>query len=325
MLTSDGIELFVAESGAPDAGVTVLLLHGWTEDHTVWNRVVSALGRQVRVLALDFRGHGGSQPAPRGAATIDRLADDVAELIADRIPTGSVVLAGHSLGGMTMMALAERHPELIRDRVTGAVFVATSSGAMTDVLSRLPAPLAWAAALRSRRSAARRKAAGAAAGASRADAGAGSRGSGGSTRPPRPAGSGGSPRSQGALPVRSRLVSGYVVRWAVFGDRAKFGDIRAAVEQAARAHRGSAAGLSSSISEHDRKAALNVYREVPSVVLVGERDVLTPPEHARLIAGELPGAEFVLYPKAGHMLPYERTLEVAEHIRRLAKAELAKG
>lgn len=54
------------------------------------------------------------------------------------------------------------------------------------------------------------------------------------------------------------------------------------------------------------------------MVLVGERDRITPPEHARIIADELPGAEFVRYPRAGHMLPFERAVEVASQIRRLA-------
>lgn len=293
--TSDGVELSVADSGPTDTAVTVVMLHGWTEDHTVWSRVIGSLGDAVRVLAPDHRGHGGSDPAPRGSATIDQLADDVAELIAERAPSGRIVLVGHSLGGMTMMALAERHHELVTARVAGAVFISTSAGSMHDVLSRLPAPFAVAAELRRRRSAARRRA---------------------GVRPE--SGAGGSSGGRGALPVRSRLLSGYIVRSVAFGDRPNAADVRATVEQAARTHRGSAAGLNQAIGVHDRRAALRAFQEVPAVVLVGERDRITPPEHARIIADELPGAEFVRYPRAGHMLPFERAVEVASQIRRLA-------
>lgn len=292
---SDGVRLFVAESGPSDAPLTVLLLHGWTEHHGVWDRVVRGIGDDLRVLAPDLRGHGRSDVAARGAATIERLADDVAELVAERVPGGRIVLAGHSLGGMTMMVLAERHPELLA-RVAGAAFVATSSGAMHDVLSRLPAPLAAGAALQRRSRALVKRLAPAKAG-----------------RP-----SSGDSAARGALPMRSRRMSEQVIRWAVFGSRASTADVRSTIAQAAETHRGNAAELSRSIRRHDGLAGLRGFAEVPSVVLVGERDRLTPPEHAHAIADALPHAQFVQYPAAGHMLPYERTDEVAAIIRRLA-------
>jgi len=127
-VTSDGTALHVVDSGTRDSDVTVVLLHAWTLDHTSWHRVAAEL--PVRVLRYDHRGHGGS--ASSGATTFDQLADDLAEVLAERVPTGRIVLVGHSMGGMTIMALAERHPELLA-RVCGTVFVATSCGGLPAV------------------------------------------------------------------------------------------------------------------------------------------------------------------------------------------------
>ncbi|GAA5108594.1 alpha/beta hydrolase [Haloechinothrix salitolerans] len=310
--TSDGVTLAVTERGRDDTDVCAVLLHGWTEDGSVWDDVAARLGDTMRVLALDLRGHGDSDPAPRGSATLDRLADDVAELLAARVPEGRVVLAGHSMGGMTMMALAERHPDVVEQRVSGAVFVATSAGQMRDVMSRMPAPIA--AADRWRRRLARRKSAGATVSGAATERRASSRPtSPTSTSTPTSARSRATAR--GALPVPSKRLSSYILRAVVFGENADSAHVRAAVEQCARAHRGSAAGFNHSIMTHDRAAALCAFAGVPTAVLVGDRDRLTPPSHAHAIADELPNAEFVLFAGAGHMLPYERPDGVAAAIR----------
>src|SRR5690606_25829210 len=103
--------------------------HGWTQHSGCWDGVCALLPTDVRVVRMDLRGHGGSDPARRGARTLEQLADDLAELLAART-TGLLVLVGHSMGGMTLMALAERHPYVVSARVAGMAFVATSSGNM---------------------------------------------------------------------------------------------------------------------------------------------------------------------------------------------------
>jgi pimeloyl-ACP methyl ester carboxylesterase len=57
---------------------------------------------------------------------------------------------------------------------------------------------------------------------------------------------------------------------------------------------------------HDRVGALKVFDGIPTQVLVGTRDVLTPPAHARRIAENVEGAVLTVAPDAGHMLPLER-------------------
>jgi pimeloyl-ACP methyl ester carboxylesterase len=128
-VTSDGTALRVVETGPEEAPLTVVFAHGWMLDNTSWVDIAHALG-PLRTIRYDHRGHGASGCGPRGCWTVAQLADDLAELITDRVPAGRVVLVGHSMGGATMMALGEQHPELVRERVAGAVFVATTAGGL---------------------------------------------------------------------------------------------------------------------------------------------------------------------------------------------------
>jgi pimeloyl-ACP methyl ester carboxylesterase len=277
-VTSDGTALHVVDEGPADSLTTVVLVHAWTLDHTSWERTAATLSRTVRVLRFDHRGHGGSAPAPHGTATIAQLADDLAELIADRVPTGRIVLAGHSIGGMTMMALAERNPDLIASRVTGAAFVATSCGDLGALTLGLPGPLARIV-MRGERLVNSRLA----------------------------------KVEHRALLAKPRLAEPGL-RWLLFGRRPRKADVAAAAEQVARVHPASMVGFRASLSDHSRREALATFRGIPTVVLAGGADRLTPPRHSRIIASELGDAELVIYPGAGHMLPFERGLEVTARI-----------
>ncbi|NNH72771.1 alpha/beta hydrolase [Nocardia uniformis] len=142
--------LHVTEWGVPTAEVTVVLAHGWSLSRRSWEDVAERLviaDPTLRVIAYDHRGHGQSA---RMRASLELLADDLDALIDTLVPTGALVLGGHSMGGMTLMALGERHPELIRDRVHGVAFVATSAGDLPAVgrrLLRFPPITALAVAL----------------------------------------------------------------------------------------------------------------------------------------------------------------------------------
>ena len=144
--TGDGTRLRVVEEGPEQAPVTVVFLHGWTLTRHTWDRAVARLAETAevrpRTIRFDLRGHGESDPAPRGTATIRQCADDLAELIDRRVPTGEVVLVGHSMGGMAIMALAEQHPALFAERVAGVALVATSAGDLAEPDLRLPKPVA---------------------------------------------------------------------------------------------------------------------------------------------------------------------------------------
>src|SRR5205085_1418749 len=122
---ADGVALDVTVEGA--GAVTVVLVHGWTLDSRAWGPVAAALAPSARVVRYDHRGHGRSAAVDPATMTIDQLADDLAVVIAAVAPDGPLVLAGHSMGGMTLMALADRHPGVLA-RVRGVALVATASG-----------------------------------------------------------------------------------------------------------------------------------------------------------------------------------------------------
>jgi pimeloyl-ACP methyl ester carboxylesterase len=230
-----------------------------------------------RVLRYDHRGHGGSAPAPVGTATIARCADDLAELIAARAPTGRLVLAGHSMGGMTIMALAEQHPALL-DRVAGVVLVATSSGELAGSTLGLPGP--FGRALIAGEHAANRRIA----------------------------------RLRRAELLRRTEIARPGLRWLLFGKRPSWRHVALTAAMVGRCHPVSMVGFRDSLDEHDRRVALAAFARIPAVVLAGAEDRLTPLRHARVLADELPHAELVIHLGAGHMLPLERAGDVATHI-----------
>lgn len=279
--TSDGTALFVRTSGPRQAAKTLVLVHAWTQDHTEWDPILPLLPPDVAVLRYDHRGHGGSGPAAPGTATLAQLADDLAELIADRAPEGRLVLAGHSMGGMTVMALAERYPELVSERVDAVALIATSCSNM-DKLTLGLRGRAGRAAIRVDKRLGRML----------------------------------SHYGKEFLPIPAVLARP-ATKWLAFGRKARRADVRAMTAQFLRAHPSSVGGFRDSMSKHDRRAALAVLKDKRCAVLVGGRDRLTPVPHAKVIAQELPEAEFVLFPGAGHELTYERSQGVAARLRRL--------
>ena len=120
------------------AGPLTVLLHGFLDHAGAWERVAEALPGDC--VALDHRGHGRSAHNPIGSSYVfaDYLAD-LDALIDGLSPARPVRLVGHSMGGMTIMALAARYPELFGTRVTGVALLATTAGGISDISFGLPA------------------------------------------------------------------------------------------------------------------------------------------------------------------------------------------
>jgi pimeloyl-ACP methyl ester carboxylesterase len=125
--TQDGAQLAVwdLEGDGPDAPV-VVLPHCWGCSHEVWLPVTRRLKEQgFRVVLYDQRGHGASS---RGTAqlTIETLAHDLTAVL-DATDVRDAVLAGHSMGGMTIMSLAAHRPDVLKERAKATVLVATAA------------------------------------------------------------------------------------------------------------------------------------------------------------------------------------------------------
>jgi pimeloyl-ACP methyl ester carboxylesterase/chloramphenicol 3-O-phosphotransferase len=144
-LDRDGVRLACHEFGG--AGPAVLLLHGLAGHAQEWTDTAGSLVEDHRVLAIDARGHGRSERRPRDVSP-DASVADVAFVI-ERLHLAPVVLIGQSLGGLTALLTAARHPELVHGLV---VAEASPSGgdegldadvaAMTERLRRWPVPFA---------------------------------------------------------------------------------------------------------------------------------------------------------------------------------------
>lgn len=93
-------------------GETVVLIHGFCGSSAYWERVLPALSKECRVLAVDLRGHGKS-PLPNGEFSIEDMAEDVAKVL-NQEEAGKVFLFGHSLGGYVSLAFAERYPDKLK-------------------------------------------------------------------------------------------------------------------------------------------------------------------------------------------------------------------
>ncbi len=94
-------------------GQPLVLVHGWGFDLTCWRPMIDRLATRYRVIAVDVRGHGRSQPAD-SAYTLKDLALDLSELLTQLNLPEPPVLIGHSLGGSIVQQFAAEHPNAAR-------------------------------------------------------------------------------------------------------------------------------------------------------------------------------------------------------------------
>ncbi|MFD5584345.1 alpha/beta fold hydrolase [Streptomyces sp. NPDC127063] len=135
--SADGARLHVEVHGPVDdpEAPAVVLAHGWTCSTAFWAAQIRALSADHRVIAYDQRGHGRS-PASAACGT-DALADDLeAVLEATLAPGERAVIAGHSMGGMTVMAAAER--KAFREHAAAVLLCSTGSSRLVAQSTVVP-------------------------------------------------------------------------------------------------------------------------------------------------------------------------------------------
>lgn len=144
VIADDGVGLAVrthytgGRDGEP-VEATVIFVHGFTLRMASWHFQRFGMAkrwadRRIKMVFYDQRGHGRSDPAPAASCSIKQLGDDLAAVIRACAPTGPIVLVGHSMGGMTVMALARSQPDLFgyKGRVTGVAMVSTAARGITE-------------------------------------------------------------------------------------------------------------------------------------------------------------------------------------------------
>ncbi|WP_280265090.1 alpha/beta fold hydrolase [Nocardia wallacei] len=125
-------------SYGPADGDVVVLVHGWTCCIEYWNPQINAFADEYRVVSYDQRGHGESELGT-SPLTTDLLADDLAAVLDATLRPGQrAVLVGHSLGGMTIQAWAGRYPEEVARRAAAVVLTNTAPGDLVAETTVLP-------------------------------------------------------------------------------------------------------------------------------------------------------------------------------------------
>lgn len=117
------LHLRIAGSGSP-----LLLLHGWTASHTLWNPFLAALTPRHQVFCPDARGHGGHVLQVTQTPDVARLARDVLNLL-DHFGLDKVAVAGHSMGALTLWQYLRDHGG---DRLTHLCVIDQSPKLVTD-------------------------------------------------------------------------------------------------------------------------------------------------------------------------------------------------
>ncbi|MEV0770803.1 alpha/beta fold hydrolase [Nocardia salmonicida] len=137
VVTADGARLRVHAYGPVDAPV-IVFAHGWTCSLEYWNAQINAFAGEYRVVAYDQRGHGESTNGYARPST-NLLADDLCDVLdAVLLPGQRAVLAGHSMGGMTLIAWAGRYPERVAEQAAAVILTNTGAHSLVEVSTMVP-------------------------------------------------------------------------------------------------------------------------------------------------------------------------------------------
>jgi pimeloyl-ACP methyl ester carboxylesterase len=277
--SGDGARLHVEVFG-PDDAPMIVLVHGWMCALRLWRYQIEALARDFRVVAYDQRGHGRSGPAPGDDYSIEALARDLDAVLDACALNDPVALGGHSMGAMTIAAWAADHSREISERVRGAALFSTAMGDMITESLVLRAPA---------RLDDTRQRIGHALLCNQA------------------------PLSAVPAPMLHRGVRQIALSPAATPGQVAFCE-RMFVDCSPDV-RGGCGGTLSSLELHEAIVSL----DVPTVVVTGARDRLTPAAHSRRFAATLPRlVELVSLPGVGHMTPVEAPAEVGAALRSVA-------
>ncbi|MGI8430155.1 MAG: alpha/beta fold hydrolase [Solirubrobacteraceae bacterium] len=279
--SADGTVLH-AEWFGPEHGPTIVLAHGWTETLWYWTYVIyELLEREFRVVAYDLRGHGDSGLAATGDYALERLGEDVEAVLRACVPDGEqATLVGHSLGAMSIAAWAKRFD--VDSRVGAAALLNTGFGDLLAKQLVLTLP-AFAHALIE------------------------------------PLGRHLFLGASAPLPHFSSPILHAVIRHLAFGRHATPGQVAFYEPMLLTCAPEVRAACGIAMCDMDLYEALERLT-VPTLVIAGASDRLTPPSHARRIAESLPNLTGLIeVPGMGHMGPLERGAELAAELAILAR------
>jgi pimeloyl-ACP methyl ester carboxylesterase len=291
VLTEDGLELYAEVDDVSPAQtlrgrrrrgtqeLTIVYVHGYALNLRVWHFQRLEMRRRVRQVFYDQRSHGRSGRSESARCTAEQLGRDLLRVLDELAPSGPVVLVGHSMGGMSILALAGQHPEIFGPRVVGVALLSSSAGDMREIdfgLTGLPRRLLNRLA---------------------------------------PSAMTVLARAPGFVESGRRAGSALgfaVTRRVAFGGPVPASYVEFTDEMLAGTPIDVVADFFPIFDSYDAYAAVPAMEGVPTLVLCGTEDVVTPIRHSRAIADLLPSATLREIEGAGHMVPLERHREVTE-------------
>ena len=257
----------------PLGDVTVVFVHGYCLNLDCWHFQRAAYRNLVRTVYYDQRSHGRSGDSSRENSTIDQLGRDLRSVIDTAVPDGPVVVVGHSMGGMSIVAFAEQFPELIGTKVVGVGLISTTAGGL-DVgrilLPMLPARLGGPftkGAVRALRSGHR------------------------------------------AVDVLRRLgssVATVVTDTFAFGEEVPFGYVEFVDSMLAETPFETVAEFFPNFATLDKFDFVEHLGTIPTAIICGTKDRLTSIGHSRKLHSQIPGSDLLECEGAGHMVILER-------------------
>ena len=287
---SDGVRLHAevdeVSPGSTDGGgsardgatsPTLVFVHGYALNLDCWHFQRLHFRGRHRMVFFDQRSHGRSERSSKERATIDQLGHDL-KCVLDQLATeGPVVLIGHSMGGMSIMALSEHYPGLFGDRVAGVALISTTAGGLRSHRAISPLlPDRLMSQITPRVMAGLARAPGLVDGARRAGSDIG-------------------------FLATSKFA---------FGDEVPTSYVEFVDEMLARTPFDVLAEFFPNFDSLDKFAVLEAFDQVSTVIICGDHDLLTSIGHSRKMASRLPRARLVECAGAGHMVILERPDEV---------------
>jgi pimeloyl-ACP methyl ester carboxylesterase len=275
VVTSDGVDLHVEvdeyagerrRRSAPE--LTVVFIHGYS-------------------LSLDQRSHGRSGRSTPGHATIEQLGEDLLAVLDTVVPHGPIVLVGHSMGGMTIEALAEEHPELFGDRIVGVGLISTTAGGLEVhriLMPALPSNLGGQMAQRLVSVLARGH------------------------------------RTVDSLRRAGRSVAMVATDELAFGDEVPASYVEFVDAMLSATPFEVVAEFFPNFSTLDKFESIKALSEVPTAIICGTADKLTSIQHSRKLHAHIAGSTLLECQGAGHMVIMERHDEVNDELDRLLAA-----
>lgn len=253
--------------------LTVVFAHGYALNLDCWHFQRAAYRGLVRTVFYDQRSHGRSGRSSEDNATIDQLGRDLLAVLDAVASEGPVVVIGHSMGGMTIVALAEQYPELFGDRIVGVGLISTTAGGLEPskiLLPLVPAKLGGGIVHRSVRTLARGH------------------------------------RTVDGLRRAGRAVAMVATDRFAFGDEVPAAYVDFVDEMLSATPFEVVADFFPSFRSLDKFHAVESISRVPTTIICGTHDKITSIGHSRKLHQRIAGSTLLECEGAGHMVVLER-------------------